>query len=128
MFGTKFLLAPEKFQWRANVKIKTNALTGIALDWAIAKCEGRTDKYWMNHSITGTYSPSTYWMLGGPIIERERIDVFSVANGNGWCSQSDVRVFNGYGATPLLAAMRCYVASKLGNEVEVPDEVANQQA
>jgi hypothetical protein len=28
-----------------------------------------------------------------------------------------------YGPTPLIAAMRCYVASKLGDEVEVPDEL-----
>jgi hypothetical protein len=28
------------------------------------------------------------------------------------------------GPTPLVAAMRCYVASKLGDEVEVPDELA----
>jgi hypothetical protein len=28
-----------------------------------------------------------------------------------------------YGPTPLIAAMRCYVASKLGAEVEVPDEL-----
>lgn len=27
-----------------------------------------------------------------------------------------------YGPTPLIAAMRCYVASKLGEEVEIPDE------
>ena len=26
-------------------------------------------------------------------------------------------------ATPLIAAMRCYVASKLGEEVDVPDEL-----
>jgi hypothetical protein len=31
-----------------------------------------------------------------------------------------MRVFNGYGITPLIAAMRCYVASKLGDEVEIP--------
>jgi Protein of unknown function (DUF2591) len=29
-----------------------------------------------------------------------------------------------YGPTPLIAAMRCYVASKLGDEVEVPDELS----
>ena len=29
-----------------------------------------------------------------------------------------------YGPTPLIAAMRCYVASKLGEEVEIPEELA----
>lgn len=28
-----------------------------------------------------------------------------------------------YGPTPLIAAMRCYVASKLGDEVEIPEEL-----
>jgi len=28
-----------------------------------------------------------------------------------------------YGPTPLIAAMRCYVASKLGEEVEAPEEL-----
>jgi hypothetical protein len=28
------------------------------------------------------------------------------------------------GPTPLIAAMRCYVASKLGDEVELPEELS----
>jgi hypothetical protein len=28
-----------------------------------------------------------------------------------------------YGPTPLIAAMRCYVASKIGLEVEIPEEL-----
>lgn len=30
-----------------------------------------------------------------------------------------------YGPTPLIAAMRCYVASKMGNEIEIPEELVN---
>jgi hypothetical protein len=30
------------------------------------------------------------------------------------------------GPTPLIAAMRCYVASKLGDEVEIPSELGSQ--
>lgn len=140
------------------MKIKTSELTGAALDWAVAKCEGNTltffDDYFRRTGVasgksearvdsmlefqplrgkwarlnsigscTEIYKYSTDWSQGGPIIEREEIDLFSIANGNGWCAQSGVRVFNGYGTTPLIAAMRCYVASKLGDEVEVPDEL-----
>jgi hypothetical protein len=32
----------------------------------------------------------------------------------------------GYGHTPLIAAMRCYVASKLGDEVEIPQELLGE--
>jgi hypothetical protein len=28
-----------------------------------------------------------------------------------------------HGPTPLIAAMRCYVASKLGDAVEIPEEL-----
>ncbi len=28
-----------------------------------------------------------------------------------------------HGPTPLIAAMRCYVASKLGDEIEIPEEL-----
>jgi hypothetical protein len=31
-----------------------------------------------------------------------------------------------YGPTPLVAAMRCYVASQLGDEVDVPDELVDK--
>ena len=31
--------------------------------------------------------------------------------------------WNGAGPTPLIAAMRCFCCSKLGDEVEVPDEL-----
>jgi hypothetical protein len=27
------------------------------------------------------------------------------------------------GPTPLIAAMRCYVASKLGDEIDIPEEL-----
>jgi hypothetical protein len=128
--------------------VKTSELTGTALDWAVAKCEGHTVKtyrnwletendYWkgrdcyfaQNHpvivfpgGVKAALVPaySTDWTQAGPIIESERIDVFSITYGSGWCAQPGVRVFNGYGQTPLVAAMRCYVASKLGDEVELP--------
>jgi len=75
------------------------------------------------------FVPSNVWQDGGPIIEREWLDVTPWPNesdeGLRWqCKQHDTT--NGctqYGSTPLVAAMRCYVASQLGDEVEVPDEL-----
>ena len=61
--------------------MKTNELTGAALDWAVEQID---KPVWWHVSTTPTY---------------------------------------GYGPTPLIAAMRCYVASKLGDEVEVPVEL-----
>lgn len=66
--------------------------------------------------------PSTDWEMGGPIIERERITVradFSTEQPGEWAAMCKA---GGYGEGPtfLIAAMRAYVASKLGDEVELP--------
>ena len=117
------------------MKIKTSELTGPALDWTVAKCEGHVD----DETIIRRLDPddegwciaySTDWAQGGPIIEREWLDVTPWPNESRedmrWhCQQHD----SGgdcaqYGPTPLIAAMRCYVASKLGDEVDVPDGLA----
>lgn len=70
---------------------------------------------------------STDWSDGGPIIEREEIDIYcheSPKAGCGWwVAEITGTKAKGKGNTPLSAAMRCYVASKLGNEVEVPEEL-----
>lgn len=112
------------------MKIKTSELTGAALDWAVAKCEGVGVEY-INDGITrcllrlapftGRYGPSTNWPQGGPIIERAGISVI-YAGGGEWeacCGANSEHT----GPIPLIAAMRCHVASKLGDEVEVPDEL-----
>jgi hypothetical protein len=79
---------------------------------------------------------STDWSLAGPIIEREAISVsalyaqksspipeFSFGE---WGAYIPVGC-NGIGSmsanTPLEAAMRCFVASKFGDEVEVPRQL-----
>ena len=125
--------------------VKTTKLIGPALDWAVAKCEG----YEVDHDFTlagifmpgwfvqmdsnywkpfETYTPSTDWSQGGPIIEQERmqIDCFPLekyASKENVSSKGVGNPFHGCGPTPLIAAMRCYVASKLGDEVNVPGEL-----
>jgi hypothetical protein len=75
----------------------------------------------------GNFNPSTDWSQGGPIIEREWICPDRLLNGQ-WvaCKRTDTgdsMLFARTGPTPLIAAMRCYVASKLGDEVEIPEEL-----
>ena len=104
--------------------MKTNELTGAALDWAVAKCEGvpigiAGGTLWHGHTNkTVRVHYSTNWAQGGPIIEQEGIEFR--ASGT-QASIVDGRTY--YGPTHLIAAMRCYVASKLGDEVEVPVEL-----
>ena len=122
------------------MKIKVSEATGPVLDWMVAKCLGAdfvhgdceystiSDKVWARGgSQERRYS--TDWSHGGPIIERERIGVYQSDRGGwhgqypGWLSDPLRRHPYIAGPTPLIAAMRCFVASKLGDEVEVPTEL-----
>ena len=129
------------------MKVKTSELTGIALDWFVAKCEGYVSALSACQSVlverdgvVDYFNPSVNWGWGGPIIEREGINLSvdyqddALSNdmvqtgwkGNLW--NNSVPGTSGflqwaYGPTPLIAAMRCYCCSKLGDEVEIPDEL-----
>jgi hypothetical protein len=108
--------------------MKTSELTGAALDWAVQQCEGARkdiDFVWWTDDH---YTPSTDWAQGGPIIERE-VPMLMRTNGGDWIAQGSYDTANDkeaqryYGPTPLIAAMRCYVASKLGAEIDLPKEL-----
>ena len=68
------------------------------------------------------YEPSTDWAQGGPIIEREGISIIFHEQGH-WTASNLHGTVCGEGPTPLIAGMRCLVASKLGDEVDVPEEL-----
>ena len=102
--------------------MKTAELQAAALDWAVAKCEGfcKGDFAWY-YDRRHTFKYSTDWAQGGPIIERERIDILFQEKDR-WLAVG-FGMNEAQGQTPLIAAMRCYVASKLGEEVEIPTEL-----
>jgi hypothetical protein len=102
------------------MKIKTNELIGAALDWAVAICEHNVG--WGPEGEDRDYY-STDWAQGGPIIECEKVAI-DWSEDNDWCASCEAnptRIFSA--TTPLIAAMRCYVASKLGDEIDVPEEL-----
>jgi hypothetical protein len=109
------------------VKIKTSELTGAALDWAVAKCEGiglgpRGSVVYYFEGDPAMWQPSTDWAQGGPIIECNLITIFR--HDEEWFAHSQLSTPEDFhGDTPLIAAMRCYVASQLGGEVEIPKEL-----
>jgi hypothetical protein len=121
--------------------MKTSELTGAALDWAVAKAE-RLDCYvdmrgsrngWATFVDLGEhthirYTPSEHWGFGGPIIEREEIALEPMTHdehGDGWLATriEGPAVCMEFGPTMLIAAMRCYVAACLGDEIELPEEL-----
>jgi len=128
--------------------MKTSDLTGVALDWAVAKCEGHDAHVYggivrttMCKMFGSECKYSTDWLQGGPIIEREGIPIRKHSSGtwyahmnlgdgeraqwhkHEWVTSKVQKQVRFDGPTPLVAAMRCYVASKLGDEVDVPEEL-----
>lgn len=94
--------------------MKVTDLQGAELDYWVAKAEG----WKSSHPYTSD------WAAGGPIIEREKIALNIHLDGTEWFAWIPMPHINGKvlpkaynGPTPLVAAMRAYVAKKLGEEV-----------
>lgn len=113
--------------------IKVSEATGAALDWLVAKAMGHTlaigdfgtfipwtkkmAPVWQGRS----YRPSTDWSQMGPIIEREEIRLDPPRSTAWWSAEKNGHLC--HGPTSLIAATRCYAIYKLGEEVEVPEEL-----
>ncbi len=121
--------------------IKVSEASGPVLDWMVAKCEGHVENgvygepvlrdgqlhiHYCGVVLDNVWCPSTGWAQGGPIIDAHKISTdYAMCYGETKCeweavSVDDLRIG---GPTPLIAAMRCYVASKLGEEADVPEEL-----
>ena len=114
--------------------IKVSEATPIQLDWLVAKCSGDFSLY---HNLeegqrflnlwTGSafLHYSSNWANGGPIIEKEKITL--KPNGPIWVAYAKGKlvdiVYPMEGPTPLIAAMRCYCCAKLGDEIDIPEEL-----
>lgn len=124
------------------MKIKVSETSKIQLDWLVAKCEGYVEQgvygeptridgdlhlYYLGTTLNAAFRPTTDWSQGGPILEREKIGVDYYNTGKPlWIAGIAGMFQQATGPTPLVAAMRCLVASKLGDAVEVPDELGEQ--
>lgn len=134
-------------------RVRVIDTSGRALDWLVAKALGRLDQRVQPDPRPGTsaidigvsdgkvlvfdydkidyvpFRPSTDWAQGGPItddIEGLYIKRWVKSSPGSKC-HVEIHNYDGdwvqFGPTLLIAAMRCYVASKLGDEVEVPEEL-----
>lgn len=117
-----------------TIKIKIAEATPLQIDYLVAREEGKLEQFAANKaSIVCCESDySTCWTTGGPILERERISTVIDEGDTEWqavknaCSGS---MFGpglsgehwSSGPTMLIAGLRCYVASRLGNEAEIPE-------
>jgi hypothetical protein len=119
--------------------MNVNELSGAQLDYFVARAVGRAAKIDDGNALIervrmgvldgsaeplvvlwGKFSPSTNWTDGGPIIEREKIELaFWLGSWGGFISGCAYESADpdGWGDTPLVAAMRAYVKVKFGKEV-----------
>lgn len=122
------------------VKVKIEELIGLALDWAVAKSEGmhvtilepcKFEKLHAEGELCFSINP----VQAHPIIDRECINLRHEsfdhkAKTGPYCKSASIidnhdGIVNKeqFGPTLLVAAMRCYVSSKLGQEIEVPEKL-----
>ena len=83
------------------------------------KCYSKETVESIHGKIGGCPEFSSDWSQGGPIIEREKIDLEFIGPGRVF-KEGCMAHFSGrgvHGPTPLIASMRAYVASKYGDEV-----------
>jgi hypothetical protein len=113
------------------MKIKTAEVSNPALAWAVAMCEGY-DEGWLRRQLTNPIMATraipdfaTDWAEAGVIMTREGLHFREETKGHflGFIWNGVAHVQMGEGPTPIIAAMRAYVASKLGDEIDVPAEL-----
>ena len=125
--------------------VKVSEASGVVLDWMVAKCEGKVEQgvygtpqlwniglhlHYCDAFLGASYSPSTNWAQGGPILTREHISRTIDHSGlwvaywtDGYTEGDEGQKWMHCDRSELVAGLRCYVASKLGNTVEVPEEI-----
>lgn len=104
------------------MKCKVAELSGQQLDDAVAYVHGRV----LAGEDRERYKPSTNWAHGGPLIEQNEVTISG--DSGDWTAWTPVIEFgcedaiNMNGPTMLIAAMRSFVAARLGWEIDLPDE------
>lgn len=148
VFGAKRANAMRAISGR-EMKKKTQDLTGAELDYFVAIASGRkaqmskiidSDDYecrvLSSARMFKIFAPHAQWDHGGRIIDIERISIENVGvwrdeadewraylntgTGEGGGGPADIIEHEAIGPTALIAAMRCFVLSKFGEEVEWP--------
>lgn len=117
--------------------IRVAEASNIQLDWLVGRAGGGGKLpiwQWIDgRSLRGMFCYTTNWSQMGPIIERERLTTQTDQHdteGPMWTAYKREFLFAedgtdcwSVGTTPLIAAARCYIMSKLGEVVEVPEEL-----
>lgn len=111
------------------MKILTTDLQGPALDWAVERALGlpipldvKRAIEILIHKHSRGETCSTSWERCGELIERGRL-VLSPDPVFGWLARGFTSTIESYGATPIVAVCRRFVALNCGNDVDLPEEL-----
>ena len=124
-----FVVTPEPES--NSTTMKTDELDGTALDFMVSRCS-IYHEYLLENVIPLRYdddkndwSPSTNWKQAGVYIHNNNISI-CYENENQWKSYISGENTS-YGSTPLVSAMRCFVKSKFGTTVDIPNWVLGKE-
>lgn len=123
------------------MKVKTSELSGVQLDVAVAlalemtggdlRVRGGYGCSYYNGSGLKTFSPSTDWSQCGPMIADHKLNISHNPSGRRpeepWFCCDNSETFWSIGETAMVAICRAVVAAKLGDEVDIPDELMESQ-
>jgi len=120
------------------IKVKTCDLSGAALDWAVANSGVISEKLnglsfnnkkqpTVGWALALPYQPSSNWAQCGPLIENLKIGIESSGN-EVYAYLKEFSLDGYFGETATVAICRAIVGAKLGEEVEIPKELADQCA
>jgi hypothetical protein len=106
------------------MKVKTSNLKGAALDWAVFLAS-----YGRAPNPTRCVEFSTDWAQGGPILTKARISRTIDHSGlwvaywaDGYDDSDESKKWMHCDRDELVAGLRCFVASELGDTVEIPND------
>lgn len=107
------------------MKIKTSELIGKALNWAVRRALWPTTEFVGYVEARDNFS--TCWNKGGPVLTEAHISR-TIDHSGLWIAYdgfnyADAREHMQCDRSELVAGLRCFVASKLGDEVDVPQEL-----
>lgn len=116
------------------IEVRVSNLIGAPLDWAVAVATDAAEIAIGEHGViciydtpeggcwTNLYQPSKDCRQCGLLVAHHRVSVIYSDETCDPCAWTD-QTAAWYGPTPLIAACRALVATKLGDTVQVPKEL-----
>ena len=121
--------------------VKVSEIKDAALDWAVGEATERNPRIYEGRVIVDVkhddfslglaFTPSTQWGQGGPLIDQFSPSfTIEIEPSSGFQVVARIATKNGLAlgvaSSYLVAAMRAIVAAVLGEQFEMPDDVAEK--